>query len=156
VAGDPAEAERSMEATITELEEMGSEVGGVHWGIRALALYRLDRFDEARAAAQQVSVQFSDLSSVCLALGVEAMVLAREGALEDAELIARDAVARMDASDFPNDRADMRMSLAEVLEIAGRPGEAIDAIHEAIALYEAKGNVQQARTARARLESLTG
>ena len=71
--------------------------------------------------------------------------------------MAREAVVQIDDGDFPSDRADARMALAEVLELAGTADEAAaDAIREAIALYEGKGNVLQAGTARAKLAELTG
>ena len=84
------------------------------------------------------------------------MVLARRGSFEEAERIAREAVVQMDTSDFPSERGDARMALAEVLQLAGKTGEAADAMREAIALYERKGNVLQAGTARAKLATLTG
>ena len=70
--------------------------------------------------------------------------------------MAREAVVQIDTADFPSERGDARMALAEVLQLAGKKGEAADAMREAIALYESKGNVLQAGTARAKLATLTG
>ena len=84
------------------------------------------------------------------------MILARRGLLPEAERIARDAVEQMDTSDWPSERGDMRMALAEVLQLAGKVDEATEVVGEAIDLYESKGNVLQAGTARAKLDALTG
>jgi class 3 adenylate cyclase/tetratricopeptide (TPR) repeat protein len=156
IAGNFAEAERLAAGAAEKLEAMGSEVGGVLWSIRAQALYALGRYDEAEAAAKRGAQRFGDVSTQVMHRSVEAMVLARRGLFEEAEQIARDAVAEMDTSDFPSERGDVRMALAEVLRLAGNDEEAGDTIREAIAFYEAKGNVLQAGTARGKLAALTG
>ncbi len=156
IAGDFEEAERLAEVAVVELEAMGSEVGGVLWSIRAQALYELGRYDEAEVAVDRGAERFRDMSTRVMESSVRAMVLARRGLFEDAERIARDAVIEMDTTDFPSERGDARMALAEVLQLAGRPDEAATAIQEAIQLYEGKGNELQAGTARAKLAALTG
>ena len=150
-AGNPAESERLLAGATSELEAMGSEISGVLWSIRAQSLYELGRYDDAEDAAARRAERFGDLSTEVMARSVEAMVLARRDRFEEAERIARVAVADMDASDFPSERGDVRMALAEVLQLAGRAEEAAGVMREAIGLYESKGNVLQARTARARL-----
>ncbi|MFN8231968.1 MAG: hypothetical protein U0V56_00290 [Actinomycetota bacterium] len=67
----------------------------------------------------------------------------------------RDAIEAIDASDFTNDRADARMDLSEVLELAGRRAEAIVAAADALALFEEKGNTFQAASARERIDHLS-
>jgi len=156
IAGNFPEAERLAAAALAELEAMGSEVGGVLWSIRALAQYELGRFDDAEDAVRKGDTHFGDLSTALMRRAIEAMILARRGQLDEAERIARDAVVQMDTSDWPSERGDMRMYLAEVLRLADKKHEAADAIREAIALYESKGNVLQAGTARAKLDALTG
>ena len=156
IAGNFEEAERLAGVAVSELEAMGSEVSGIHWAIRAQALYELGRYDEAEAAVKRGAERFADVSTQVMQRSIEAMVLARRGLFDDAERIARDAVVEMDSSDFPSERGDARMALAEVLQLAGRTQEAADAIREAIVLYEGKGNVLQAGTARAKLATLTG
>ena len=156
IAGNFEEAERLAGMAAGELEAMGSEVGGVLWSIRAQALYELGRYDEAEAAANRSAERFSDLSTLVTQRCVRAMVLARRGSFEEAERLAREAVVQIDTADFPSERGDARMALAEVLQLAGKKGEAADAMREAIALYESKGNVLQVGTARAKLATLTG
>ncbi|HZT44840.1 MAG TPA: BTAD domain-containing putative transcriptional regulator [Gaiellaceae bacterium] len=80
-----------------------------------------------------------------------AKVLAREGRLDDAEQLGREAVAFAATSDFLCSHGDALVDLGEVLTTAGRPGEAIGLLHEAIELYEQKGNVLAAGAARERL-----
>jgi tetratricopeptide (TPR) repeat protein len=156
IAGNFEEAERQAGVATEELEAMGSEVGGVLWSIRAMALYQLGRYDEAEDAVKKGDERFGDLSTSLTRRSVEAMILARRGLLPEAERIARAAVEQMDTSDWPSERGDMRMALAEVLQLAGKVDEAIEVVGEAIDLYESKGNVLQAGTARAKLDALTG
>ena len=156
IAGNFEEAERQAGVATEELEAMGSEVGGVLWSIRAMALYELGRYDDAEDAVKKGDERFGDLSTSLTRRSVEAMILARRGLLPEAERIARDAVEQMDTSDWPSERGDMRMALAEVLQLAGKVDEATEVVGEAIDLYESKGNVLQAGTARAKLDALTG
>jgi thioredoxin-like negative regulator of GroEL len=74
--------------------------------------------------------------------------------MEEGELLARQAVALIDQTEFPVDRADMRMDLAEVLRLAGRPDEAAQALMEALRLHEQKGNLVSAERTRALLADL--
>ena len=85
---------------------------------------------------------------------VRSMVAARRGSFEDAERMAREAIAMIDQGDFINDQADARMALAEVLQLAGRVPEAAEAVHQALDRFRAKGNVTQSAIAEARLAEL--
>ncbi len=156
IAGNFEEAERLAAVAVIELEEMGSDVGGVLWSIRAMALYELGRYEEAEDAVKNGDQRFGDLSTTLMRRSIEAMILARRGLLDEGERIARDAVVQMDTSDWPSERGDMRMALAEVLQLAGKVDEATEVVGEAINLYESKGNVLQAGTARAKLDVSTG
>ena len=156
IAGNFEEADRRAAEAAAELEEMGSEIGGVLWSIRARALYELGRYDDAQDAVRKGDQLFSDLSTSLLQRSTEAMILAHRGLLPDAERIARDAVIQMDTSDWPSERGDMRMALAEILRLAGKMDESAEMMREAVALYESKGNALQAGTARTKLAALTG
>ncbi len=83
---------------------------------------------------------------------VRARALAHQGRLDEAEPLARRAVAIAEATEFVILHADALAALAEVLGLAGRPDEAAAARQEAIAVYEAKG----ATAAADRLRSLPG
>jgi tetratricopeptide (TPR) repeat protein len=78
-------------------------------------------------------------------------VLARRGEHAEAERLAREAVETGDETDMLDAQADTHADLAEVLSLAGRPQEAIEALGQALARYERKGNVVMAGRVRERL-----
>ena len=74
-----------------------------------------------------------------------------------AEGLAREAVALAAPTELLNGQADALMDLAQVLQLALKPGEALAAVEAAAEKYEQKGNLvslaraqQQARALRAR------
>jgi tetratricopeptide (TPR) repeat protein len=79
---------------------------------------------------------------------VQALVLAREGRLEEAERLAEQATSLASRSEQPITRAEALADLAEVLKLAGKPEEAARAALAAAELYEAKGCVHLAAHAR--------
>jgi tetratricopeptide (TPR) repeat protein len=156
MAGDAAEAERILGKGARDLHEFGSEgAGRLLSSMHAHALYALGRYDEAdRAAAEGWDPQAEDVASNTICASARAMVAARRGAFEDAETLAREAIAMIDQGDFINDQADARMALAEVLQLAGRAPEAVEVVQEALERYRAKGNVTQTAIAESRLAEL--
>jgi ATP/maltotriose-dependent transcriptional regulator MalT len=156
MAGNAAEAERVLGQGARDLHELGSEQAGrILSSMHAHALYALGRYDEAgRAVAEGWDPQAQDFASNAICASARAMVAARRGASEDAEKMARDAVAMIDQGDFINDQADARMALAEVLQLAGRVPEAAEAVQEALERYRRKGNATQSAMAEARLAEL--
>src|SRR5439155_3166281 len=94
----------------------------------AESLYAVGRFEEAERRAQvAVDAVDHDLGR-CAGLGALARVRAQQGRIEDAERMAREAVAYFAGTDYVPDRAGVILDLAEVLRLAGRPTEAIDAM----------------------------
>jgi tetratricopeptide (TPR) repeat protein len=81
-------------------------------------------------------------------------VLARRGELAEAERLAREAVAMGEETDMIDTQADAYADLAEVLSLAGRSEEAIEAFDQALGRYERKGNVVMAERMRERLAAL--
>jgi class 3 adenylate cyclase/tetratricopeptide (TPR) repeat protein len=155
LAGNVAESERILREGVAVLTEAASSAVAIVAAFHSEALYDLGRYEEAdRAAATAIAGWQMDVASSVIGMRVQAMVAARAGRFDDAERTARDALASIDGTDFIVDRADARIGLAEVLELSGRQEEATDATTEAIALYDAKGDVLQAGHARARLERL--
>ena len=68
--------------------------------------------------------------------------LARTGSLNEAERLAREAVAiSSGTADILDLRAEALADLGEVLRLTGRLEESQTAIEEAIGLYDEKGNV---------------
>jgi tetratricopeptide (TPR) repeat protein len=74
-------------------------------------------------------------------------VLAVQGAGEEAERLAREAVDLAARTDHLEEHADALMTLADVLRQAGRAAEAVPAVRDALRLYKQKGNTVLARRA---------
>ena len=72
---------------------------------------------------------------------------------EEAERLAREAVAITDQTQQLTYRADSRVDLGAVLELIGKPEEARAALAQALELYERKGNIVMAERTRTRLSA---
>jgi len=154
LAGDPAAAERELAIACEELQARG-ETGWLSTmaAFHAEALYLVGRFDDAEAAVRlsREASTSDDYNAQALWRSAEAKLLAQRGQLDEAERLAREAVATIDRIDEVNHHANVRMGLAEVLRLAGRPDEAREVLEEALARYEQKGNDVMAEKARALL-----
>jgi tetratricopeptide (TPR) repeat protein len=120
-------------------------------------VYELGGFEEALRLAE-VSEELAapdDNASQVLWRCVRAKVMARRGELEQAEALARAAVSLVRDMKTPLIHGQAVMDLAEVLQIAGRPDEASQAVSEALRIYEAKGAVPQVERAREILSAIT-
>ena len=82
-----------------------------------------------------------------------AKVLARRGEQQEAERLAREAVAIAETTDDISGQGDVYADLAEVLVLGGKHDEAIAALEQALARYERKGNLVSAERVRTRLAS---
>ena len=71
---------------------------------------------------------------------------------DEAERVAREALAIVEPTDLLDLRGDVLLELAVVLRSGSRADEARECIEASIALYEAKGNVVAVERARAQLE----
>lgn len=91
---------------------------------------------------------------VAFARCARAKAIAALERVEEGERLAREAVALVDQTQFPIDRADARMDLAEVLVLAGRPDDAAEVLQDALHLHEQKGNLVSAERTRALLDEL--
>jgi class 3 adenylate cyclase/tetratricopeptide (TPR) repeat protein len=157
LAGKPAAAVEFGEEAFRLLGELGEKgAQSVAAGNLAQALYALDRLDEADAwACRAAELGASDDAEIeMLWRQVRAKVLAERSEQEEAERLAREAVAIGEDTDWLNWQADAHADLAEVLTLADRPQEAAGALEQALARYERKGNVVMAKRARARLAEL--
>lgn len=139
VADDPAAAEHALREGYDELEARG-EQNALLAALLARSLCSQERWDDAQplatfAAAEAHSV-FGPMGN-----GSLARVWAHQGRIAEAEPLAREAVAALEGTDFLTDRADVLTDLADVLLVAGRAGEAADALVLALSLYEQKGDV---------------
>ena len=153
-AGDPAAAAEFGAEGFRLHEEQGEEsfLSSAAANL-AQALYELDRLDEAddwasRAAELGAS---EDAGKEMLWRQVRAKVLARRGEHADAERFALEALAICEETDMLDAQGAVYADLAEVLFLAGRVEEAAEALEQALARYERKGNVVMAERTRSRL-----
>jgi ATP/maltotriose-dependent transcriptional regulator MalT len=82
---------------------------------------------------------------------LDAVLKARRGELEEAQTLARRALARVEQTDHVALRLDTRWSAAEVFELAGRGDEAKALLEESVEIAERYGHLVAARWARERL-----
>jgi tetratricopeptide (TPR) repeat protein len=157
LAGDPAAGVVFGEEGCRLLDELG-EKGFLSTaaGNLAQALYALDRLEEADAwAGRAAEIGASDDAiTQMLWRQVRAKVLARRGSHEEAERLAREAVAIGMETDMVNQHADAYADLGEVLLLVGKPAEAAAALEQALGRYERKGNVVSTQRTRSRLAEI--
>jgi class 3 adenylate cyclase/tetratricopeptide (TPR) repeat protein len=139
------------------LDEVGEKaVLSTVAGRLAQALYALDRLDEADGWARRAAElgASDDAMTQMLSLEVRAKVLARRGEREEAERLAREAVAIGGQTDMLNMQGDAYADLGEVLLLSGKPHDAAAAFEQAVERYERKENLVSTRRARARLAEI--
>ena len=155
LAGNAAGAEDILRRGQEVIQQMGEEVYVPVMRVRlAQAVYAQGRHAEAEALTAEV-VEGAEADSVFLQVWgrtMHAKVLARRGELERAQATAQEAVAITEGTDHLSMQADTLVDLAEVFLLGGRHAEATGPIARALALYERKGNLVGANTARLLLE----
>ena len=92
-----------------------------------------------------------DIVNFIYADTVEGYVLARRERLEEGLVLIERALERADATDFYFARADVRLSLADVLALAGEDDRARAVAREALEIYHTKGDVTGEARARERM-----
>jgi predicted ATPase len=154
LAGDSAAAETSLRSGIEALTQMGEQAFlSTTAAFLARAVFAQERVDEAEELAQ-LSAKLAasgDLLTQVLWRGVQARVLARRGRLDDAEILAREAVTLAEQTDFVGYRADALVDLAYILQDSGRMPEASAAAAAGLLLHEQKGNLVSAAKIRSDL-----
>jgi tetratricopeptide (TPR) repeat protein len=95
-----------------------------------------------------------DVQAQAIQRGVQARIRAQQGAVDDAERLAREAVALTAQTDQEILVGDALLDLADVLSRAGRRADAGDAARQALARYENKGHEVFAARARAMLDEI--
>jgi tetratricopeptide (TPR) repeat protein len=155
--GDPAAAEAVLRPTYEALGRMGetSHFSSIAHGL-SNAVYLQGRYDEARRLTEECerATRANDIHSQILWRSTRAKTFARSGEHDEAERLARDALAIAESSDFLLAHADALSDLSEVLELAGHDRDAAEALSQSIELHERKGNPAAATACRARLERL--
>jgi hypothetical protein len=79
---------------------------------------------------------------------LKAVMLARRGAFDEAEPLAKEAVAFAERSEQLDSQAEALADLADVLQRAGAPEAATGYAERALQLYELKGNLVAASRVR--------
>jgi predicted ATPase/class 3 adenylate cyclase len=157
IAGTPEAAADVLRGSYATLDQMGERgFSSTIAGFLAQALYAQGDYQEAGrfSRASQEAAAPDDVISQVLWRTSRAKILARQGDLERAEALAREAVRLGEPTDLVNTRADALSDLAEVLALAGRREEALVALEEAAQLYERKGNLTALARARSHAEEL--
>jgi tetratricopeptide (TPR) repeat protein len=154
LAGNLARAENLMRPAYERLEQMGEKsllaTTAAHL---ARTLYALERYDEADqfCSASESAAAAEDVVSQVIWRGTRAKILARQGRVDEAEALVREAVRQVSQTDQLTDHSATLLDLAEVLRLAERPSAANAAVLEAIDLYTQKGNTVSAGHARSLL-----
>ena len=154
LAGDPVAAEREFRTCLDELAEMGEQ--GIQSTVAAAlahALIEQGRLDEAEesVSASELAGAEDDVSTKVLDRSARARIQAGRGLYDEAEKLARDAVALSESTDDLNMRGDTLAYLGDVLSAAGNQGGVATALESALRLYESKGNAVAADSTRRRL-----
>ena len=90
-----------------------------------------------------------DVATQYLWRSVRAKLLARQGHLAAPKTLARAAIAIIESAQDPDSQGYAWLDFADVLIMAGRSAEAVEAADEAIRLFESKANAESAARARA-------
>ena len=156
LAGQPALAERPLRAGVATLASMNdSALLATTNAMLAQAVYAQGRLREADELCREAALggAADDTVTQVIWRGVRAKVLAREGSSEQAEALARQAVALIEPTDLLLHHGDVMLDLAEVLRTGSRPEDSDRAGRAALALYEQKGNAVGAARARSLLNN---
>jgi DNA-binding SARP family transcriptional activator/class 3 adenylate cyclase len=159
LAGQPAAAEASLRGDAERLSAMseGSALATT-FALLAQAVFVQDRMREAAELCGMTSelAAVEDTMTQSIWRGVMAKVLAREGRGEEAEELAREAVALVEPTDLLSHRGDAMLDLADVLRTCARAEEADRATRTGLAMYEQKGNAVAAARALSLLDDRQG
>lgn len=153
LAGDTAAAERELRAGLDVVERAGLIGSYFGMGLRdelAAVLYAQGRHAEARelVGSSEREAPLDDVQAQVLWRGLRAKLLARDGRLDEAEALAREAAALAERTELLIVHANALLDLVEVLRLAGRPDDAAAAAAGAGRLFERKGDrVSAARCA---------
>jgi DNA-binding SARP family transcriptional activator len=150
LAGEPEIAEALLRGTARAVGEGGTLATTYSMLARAVHMQGSDAEAADLCEAARRLAADDDLLTQAGWRGVLARVLAAEGRRDEAEALAREAVAVLEPTDMLSHNGDALMDLAAVLAACGRREESDAAARDARALYERKGNVTAIRAAGAR------
>jgi tetratricopeptide (TPR) repeat protein len=153
-AGAPEIAEEALRIACANLQR---EEQTARLATRAAELadsiYEQARYDEAETWIRlaRESAGSDDLDAAFLWRHVAAKVFAAQGAVDEAEQLAREAIDLVARTDALNRHADSLLSLGVIHRLASRESEALESIRKALRLYEQKGNIVSAERTRSML-----
>jgi predicted ATPase/class 3 adenylate cyclase len=159
LAGNPEGASAALRNGYATLEQMGERSFlATIAGFLAHALYEQGEYDEAGrfSYASEDAAAPDDVLSQVLWRSARAKIRARRGNFEGAETLAREAARLAARTDLLNTQADALLDLSEVLALAGRHEEALEAARESARRYARKENLaslERARRAESELEA---
>jgi tetratricopeptide (TPR) repeat protein len=147
---------RQMYEVYSAMEETG--FNSTVCALLALTLCDRQRFDEAEAFARRSRAMTAedDFASQCAWRAAMARISAQRGRYSEAEALADEAIAIVDATDYLVWQGDCYEVRGIVLAAAGRGGDACLAYEAALDRFERKGNVVAAARIRDRLEGASG
>jgi tetratricopeptide (TPR) repeat protein len=149
-AGDYAAAELALRSSCQVLEQAGDRAYlATTAGELANVLCLRGRFDEAeewRRLAAELGAS-DDIVTQVLWRTAKAKLLARQGNLNDAEVVAREALQLTEETDALTRQANCLLDLAGILQARSKIAEACAAVEQANDLFERKGSVAGARRA---------
>jgi len=124
---------------------------------RAITVQGPDRYDEALELLDLIreAAADEDLSPQAVGQGLYARILADRGHYQEAEQLARSAVAKSAQTDLVSEHADILLDLSHVLGASGQVSQAHSVATEALDLYQRKGNLPGARKSRRYLAQST-
>ena len=152
--GNPADAERALRIACDQLRALGETAAlSLEAGELADALYALGRIEDAQELIRECAqlAQAEDVSTQSVYHRVQAKLLARAGAHDEARKLAREAIEL--AGTRLEELGDGYLDLAEVERIGGQRAQAAEALERAVTVYEQKGSC---RWPSARAASLRG
>jgi class 3 adenylate cyclase/tetratricopeptide (TPR) repeat protein len=153
LAGDPVSAEAALSRDYDALTAMGERYfRPLVAALLAQAICLQGRDEEATeiAGVAEELADEHDVEAQALWRRVNALVLARQGRLGEAEGLVLEALARLEETDALVMHADALVDLAQVL-FETRPAEGRVALEDALERYERKGNAVSAARVRALL-----
>jgi class 3 adenylate cyclase/tetratricopeptide (TPR) repeat protein len=144
LAGDLTRAEQRLALGLERLEEMGEKAFvSSSAALLAEVLYQQGRQEDAARSVDRSKETAApdDLAAQITWRIVQAKILTTAGHLEDAETLARHAVAFAAETDWSIYHAAACAALGEVLRECGRREEAERVLREALRFYGAKENI---------------
>jgi tetratricopeptide (TPR) repeat protein len=156
--GDHAAAERAFHDCCRTFDRIQDRPGlSTVAAELADALYEQGRYAEAAGwldLAREHSAG-EDVRAQYIWGRVQAKLLARRAAFDEAATLGLEAAALAAKTDALDDRGTVLLDLAEVLRLSDRVDEATTHVEKALSLFERKGNVISARHARSMLTERT-